>query len=99
MKPQAVVRNRRTCLPYSPEELACSNARLTGQQACIVENCQAPSIVAPSDDPGGDDSIVTDDDTDMTSEACEQDISLTFLGRAPVELEEATQALGELMSP
>ena len=89
------VRRRRNCSPYSPEELARFEAILKEQQAGLLQCCQGLShvVLRMSGDEGGDDSTVTDDAADMASDTCQQDLSLHFLSRAEMELQEINQAL------
>jgi RNA polymerase-binding transcription factor DksA len=95
MDANTTVHRRRNCSPYPPEELARFEAILKEQQAGLLQCCQGLSHVAlrKSGDPAGDDASIKDDAAEMASDLCEQDLSLNFLSRAELELQNIAEAL------
>jgi len=95
MDADTTVRDRRNCSPFTPDELARFNTLLLQQQTDVLENCRGLSHAALRT-PGEVSGDVSDDTADLASEACDQDLSISFLGRAQQELQEITDALARI---
>jgi RNA polymerase-binding protein DksA len=95
MEPDTTLRNRRNCSPLPPAELARFRQLLDERRAELLQSCEGLSHAALRK-PGGsseEDDAVSDDVADLASDLCEQNLSLSILGRAQSELGDIDRAL------
>lgn len=95
MKSRMAPADPRKGSPLTSAELAYFRQLLSAQRSETLESCQGliHDALHRSEVAGLEDTLITDDPVDLSPDACDQDLSLSFLGRAQRELREITRAL------
>ena len=95
MATESSVLARRGCSPYPPQTLYRFQKMLVDRRKELLHSCAGLSHVAmkKAGARSEDDSQVTDDPADLAAGTCEQEISLSMLGRLQADLEEIRSAL------